>query len=432
MRSDNNAIVRPIPDREPDSILGAAIALEPRSARQPASAMMLAPLLLLVLLIIGGTVVMAWSLIDPPIAAQASGRPLKISSITPLPAGSPPAVEPTDLVQIDRNQARVANAAVPFSSAPVVPAIAFSGMIGPDRERAVTCLAAAAYYEAGDDMSGMASVVQVVLNRVRHPAFPASICGVVFQGAERRTGCQFTFTCDGALRRPPIASVWAKARLAAIQGLSGFVDRRVGLSTHYHTDWVLPYWSPKLTKIAQVGTHLFFRWPGPWGELRAFQQRYLGDAVIDPRIAPLAIGEPPGTNAVGATDDAVTGLAAIAGPAQPALSLSSTDLGASTIHGYDNSDANFLVQLDPAAFPGSYAVLAYKLCKDRTPCRVTGWLDAAAMPAGSLMTDAARKRASFFYQRLGPGNETALWNCKQMPRSNKGQCLDGSQPIQQN
>lgn len=403
--------------------MASGIEHEPR----PVPVLMLVPILLLVLLIIGGAAAAAWSLIDPPITVQATDHPLNLSAQAQPPVGSPPAVEPTDLVQIDRDQARVANAAVPISNTPLVPAIAFSDIIGPDRERAVTCLAAAAYYEAGNDPSGMASVVQVVLNRVRHPAFPASICGVVFQGAERRTGCQFTFTCDGALRRTPIASVWAKARQAAIQGLSGFVDRRVGLATHYHTDWVLPYWSPKLTKIAQVGTHLFFRWPGPWGELRAFQQRYHGDVVIDPRIAPLAIDATAANDITADTPgDTMSVRPTTTGPAIPPLALTAADLGESTVHGYDSGDANFIVKLDPDAFPGSYALLAYKICKDRTPCRVTGWRDANAIPTVRQASNAESRKESFFYQRLGPGNETALWNCKEMPRSNPSQCLPGT------
>ena len=105
-------------------------------------------------------------------------------------------------------------------------------------------------------------MIQTVLNRVRHPAFPATVCGVVFQGSERSTGCQFTFTCDGALARQPSAAAWARARALAEQALDGAVDERVGNATHYHTDWVVPYWRTSLDKIAQVETHIFDRWRG--------------------------------------------------------------------------------------------------------------------------------------------------------------------------
>src|SRR3546814_2685764 len=81
--------------------------------------------------------------------------------------------------------------------------------------RATDCRAAAAWYEAGDDPSGERAVVQVVLNRLRHPAFPNTVCGVVFQGSERVSGCQFTFTCDGALARVPSEAAWERARSIA-------------------------------------------------------------------------------------------------------------------------------------------------------------------------------------------------------------------------
>src|SRR3546814_17214212 len=83
----------------------------------------------------------------------------------------------------------------------------------------------------------------IVLNRVRHPAFPKTVCGVVFQGSERSTGCQFTFTCDGALTRRFSDAAWDRARDIAKAALTGHVAKAVGYATHYHTDWVVPYWS---------------------------------------------------------------------------------------------------------------------------------------------------------------------------------------------
>jgi spore germination cell wall hydrolase CwlJ-like protein len=85
-----------------------------------------------------------------------------------------------------------------------------------------------------------------VLNRMRHPGYPASICGVVYQGADRTTGCQFTFTCDGSLLRTPLASLWARSRKIAEDALSGRVYAPIGHATHYHADYVLPYWADSL------------------------------------------------------------------------------------------------------------------------------------------------------------------------------------------
>ncbi|HZZ88499.1 MAG TPA: cell wall hydrolase, partial [Caulobacteraceae bacterium] len=58
------------------------------------------------------------------------------------------------------------------------------------------CLTAAVYYEArGESREGQAAVAQVVLNRVRSPAFPKTVCGVVYQGAAQHS-CQFSFACN--------------------------------------------------------------------------------------------------------------------------------------------------------------------------------------------------------------------------------------------
>ncbi|MGH6970074.1 MAG: cell wall hydrolase, partial [Caulobacteraceae bacterium] len=106
-------------------------------------------------------------------------------------------VEPQTFEQLTPAQAEAANAAVPFSAAPMAPAAPFrlTGASALDRARAQTCLAMAVYYEAGSESAaGEAAVAQVVLNRVRNPLFPSTVCGVVFQGSTLATGCQFTFT----------------------------------------------------------------------------------------------------------------------------------------------------------------------------------------------------------------------------------------------
>ncbi|HEV2748445.1 MAG TPA: cell wall hydrolase [Allosphingosinicella sp.] len=140
-------------------------------------------------------------------------------------------------------------------------------------QRSLDCLTAAVYHEArSEGEAGQRAVAQVVLNRVRHPTFPNSICGVVYQGAQRRTGCQFTFTCDGSLRRRRVATDWERARKIAEEALAGRVFAAVGHATHYHTNQVRPYWASTLTRITSVGTHVFYRWRGAPGEPPAFSR----------------------------------------------------------------------------------------------------------------------------------------------------------------
>jgi len=140
-----------------------------------------------------------------------------------------------------------------------------------DDSRDLECLTQAAYYEArGEGADGMRAVAQVVLNRARHPAFPKSVCGVVFQGAGRRVGCQFSFTCDGSMRAPVNRVAWNRARTIASAALSGSVYAGVGNATHFHTTGVSPSWRNSLLRVSQVGSHVFYRFGGRAGSSTAF------------------------------------------------------------------------------------------------------------------------------------------------------------------
>lgn len=196
---------------------------------------------------------------------------------------------PLSFQPLDRSDAYRYNASIPISTEPLEPAAAFvlpASLSAADRGRAITCLSQAVYYEAGSEsLAGQRAVAQVVLNRMRHPAFPSSVCGVVYSGSQRATGCQFTFTCDGSLARAPSASGWARARQVAVAALSGFVDPSVGQATHYHALYVAPYWSPSLLKVANIGAHTFYRWKGFNGKQRSFVSAYAGrEPIVSGRI----------------------------------------------------------------------------------------------------------------------------------------------------
>jgi spore germination cell wall hydrolase CwlJ-like protein len=146
-----------------------------------------------------------------------------------------------------------------------------------DAQTALECLTAAIYYEArSESEGGQRAVAQVVLNRVRHPAFPKSVCGVVYQGSNRTTGCQFSFTCDGSLARGRNPGPWERARHYAEEALSGYVYEPVGLATHYHTTAIHPWWADALTKAVTIGNHIFYRWRGEWGDPKSFRRPYVG------------------------------------------------------------------------------------------------------------------------------------------------------------
>ncbi|WP_052247717.1 cell wall hydrolase [Brevundimonas nasdae] len=191
---------------------------------------------------------------------------------------------PLTFQAIDRSDAYRYNASIPVSKEPLEAAAPFvlpSSLSRTERDRALNCLTQAIYYEAGSEPGpGQRAVAQVILNRMRHPAFPSSVCGVVYSGSQRVTGCQFTFTCDGSLSRTPSVAGWRRARLVAQAALSGYVETSVGQATHYHALYVAPYWSPSLVKVANIGAHTFYRWKGWNGKRAAFTSPYAGREPI--------------------------------------------------------------------------------------------------------------------------------------------------------
>src|SRR5438270_1491218 len=180
----------------------------------------------------------------------------------PASASQPLNLPPPDLLRpLSPEEAAKENSERPFVNRPDTPAAKFVLKAAPeDRERALTCLAQAVYYEAaGEGSEGERAVAQVVINRLHHPGYPASVCGVVYQGSERGTGCQFTFTCNGSLLRAPVPDLWTRARKIADAALSGNVFAPIGHATHYHAEYVLPYWADSLDKMVQIGRHIFYR-----------------------------------------------------------------------------------------------------------------------------------------------------------------------------
>lgn len=197
---------------------------------------------------------------------------------------------------------------------PPAKSYAFKGLTALDRERAHYCLTAAVYYEAASESDdGMRGVAQVVLNRARHPSFPNTICGVVFQGSQRPGVCQFTFACDGAMARAPDKAIWLRASRIASAALGGSVYPGVGLATHYHTTAIWPRWGKSLVMTNIVGAHIFHRWRGRWGMPDAFRAPYLGHEPVPGPYLPVA-----GQLAALRGNGTAAGLPPIDGAIQPA------------------------------------------------------------------------------------------------------------------
>ena len=342
----------------------------------------------------------------------------------PAVAATPPAPPPPILLRdLTPDQARVANMAAPFVAGPVAAAPPFTYRGSPaDLAAAATCLAAAVLFEAGDDRPGEQAVAQVVLNRLRHPSFPKTVCGVVFQGAERATGCQFTFTCDGALARSQSPAAWARARDVAGAALAGFVYKPVGTATHYHTDWVVPYWRDSLAKIAQVHTQIFYGFPGRWGRPAALTGRPGAPERIDVRLLRFA---PTPAFVPDLTDPEAPD------PAAPRRSLTLPGvppraLGRSVVRLANPEAAQYVLQLDPVA-PTGWGVIGFTICAGHDDCLVLGWSSERETPRTLPVMPSAMRSLAFLYRKSSlTGGAQPLWDCARYRRPVRAQCLPGA------
>lgn len=403
-------IAIPLPRIMPRRVQELAETPPPRAARFMYSALATVIAALASVLLAGSSVTYAplhaavphQNTIGPPRAGTDNVPPMTVLPGTPGGDGDPS-------TEIDSDSARTLNAAAAF--VPLGPdhptSVRFSEKSG-DFARALDCLASAVLYEAGDDPAGQAAVAQVVINRVHHPAFPRTVCAVVYQGSERATGCQFTFTCDGALRRLPSPAAWQRARKLAESFLEGRAEPAVGLATHYHTDWVHPYWSDSLDKVARVGTHLFFRWRGDWGRQPAFTAIRVGPEPVEPELAALSQAHrnaPPGNDSALAP----TGAAETSGRPVAAEMIAA-------------GPGDHFIQTDAGGNGGNLAIGALDLCRGQLRCKVISW-DRRAEAYGSPATPLVRTVSFLYVRDVRTGVEVVLWDCARYNRPLDSQCL---------
>lgn len=160
------------------------------------------------------------------------------------------------------NPVEVAAAPVSLPAAVLAGAPRFLDLVDPARmARERRCLEQAVYFEArSEPTAGQAAVAQVVLNRVKSPLYPNTICGVVFQNSHRHLACQFTFTCEGKSLRITEPAAWERARRVAAAVLEGETYlASVGGATHYHADYVRPRWASRLRHADTIGRHIFYQ-----------------------------------------------------------------------------------------------------------------------------------------------------------------------------
>jgi hypothetical protein len=160
------------------------------------------------------------------------------------------------------------------------------------------CLSEAIYYEArGETQRGQVAVAEVIMNRVRSRHYPNSICAVVYQGSERATGCQFTFTCDGSKADRPRGRAWDRAQRVATAVMLGYTRPVTHNATHYHTHEVNPVWNSGLVETVNIGSHVFYRMP-----TRSERAHY--QAALDRRLEGRRRAEPAAADAEAPTPEA--------------------------------------------------------------------------------------------------------------------------------
>lgn len=122
------------------------------------------------------------------------------------------------------------------------------------------CLARAVYFEARSESElGQLAVARVILNRVKDPNYPNTICGVVYQGSGRRNSCQFSFACDGLADDVKQPGAWAQSKRVAQKAIAGNAKvAAIGTATNYHADYVKPKWAKNMKRLIKIGRHIFY------------------------------------------------------------------------------------------------------------------------------------------------------------------------------
>lgn len=139
---------------------------------------------------------------------------------------------------------------------------AWNGKVTTNPNNELLCLAQAIYFESrGEPADGQLAVAEVIVNRVQNKRFPNTVCEVVYQGSKRKTGCQFSFTCDGSKDVATDQKSWKFAKDLALTIMQGQLNPVTRKATHYHNRTVKPGWSKKLDKTVEIGNHIFYRFP---------------------------------------------------------------------------------------------------------------------------------------------------------------------------
>src|ERR1700754_4652049 len=148
------------------------------------------------------------------------------------------------------------------------PAVAVAGGARPATDSVMSqllaehkCLSEVLYYEArGEGAGGQKAIAEVVFHRMNHGDYGHSICAVVYEGANH-SGCQFSFTCNGDMKRAKQPGAWREAEALAAKIMTGQLNLKnaTGGAVNFHAASVSPDWADTMDKTTQIGNHVFYR-----------------------------------------------------------------------------------------------------------------------------------------------------------------------------
>ena len=120
------------------------------------------------------------------------------------------------------------------------------------------CLAKNIYFEArNESLKGQVAIALVTLNRLQEARWSSEVCDVVYDNN------QFSWYWDGLSDRPRNYASYDSIALVA----SAMLDSDTAMydfthgSTHYHADYVEPYWTEYMVRKAKIDTHIFYYEP---------------------------------------------------------------------------------------------------------------------------------------------------------------------------
>jgi spore germination cell wall hydrolase CwlJ-like protein len=140
-------------------------------------------------------------------------------------------------------------------SVPVEPLdvrVATEGLNVASLDSELECMAKVVHHEAANQsLQGQLAVAQVILNRVRSPLFPKTICGVVNQPGQ--------FFQTRAYAAPVHSPRWRTSVAIARIAREADLPQVAPGALFYHASYVTPSWSRRRVKVGRIGENVFYR-----------------------------------------------------------------------------------------------------------------------------------------------------------------------------